>query len=132
MKDPTTSFNHTNQRPNTSSPKANLQINIYMDDVRVGPHNNGKMSGWNKWIIVRNIETVMHFLSLGVVNNLSLDHDMGCEQTGYDLVKWMAEYNHWPNGKINVHSANPIGRDNMIATINRYNSQGHTATSEQL
>ncbi len=40
--------------------------------------------------------------------------------TGYDLVKWMAENSVWPRAKPRVHSANPVGRANMEAIIERY------------
>lgn len=40
--------------------------------------------------------------------------------TGYDLVKWMAENDKWPVNKPKVHSANPVGRVNMQAVIDRY------------
>jgi hypothetical protein len=35
-------------------------------------------------------------------------------------VKWMAQHDMWPINKPTVHSANPAGRINMIATIERY------------
>lgn len=40
--------------------------------------------------------------------------------SGYDLVKWMARHDMWSTNKPTVHSANPAGRINMIATIERY------------
>lgn len=40
-------------------------------------------------------------------------------ETGYTLVCWMEEFGHWPVEKPNVHSANPVGRDKMLAAINR-------------
>ena len=75
------------------------------------------------WMTVRSIESVKYLLSQRIVNKLSLDHDMGDigdSGTGYDLVKWMAETNTWPDGQIWVHSANPVGAKNMVGTINRY------------
>jgi len=32
----------------------------------------------------------------------------------------MAETETWPEHKPTVHSANPVGRENMLATIERY------------
>lgn len=40
--------------------------------------------------------------------------------TGYDLVKWMAQHDMWPVNKPMVHSANPVGRVNMQAVIDRH------------
>jgi hypothetical protein len=51
---------------------------------------------------------------------LSLDHDLGGDDTCYSLVLWMAEHDIWPAGEIRIHSANPVGRENMAATILRY------------
>ncbi len=42
------------------------------------------------------------------------------QPTGYDFVKWMAETGKWPTTKPVVHSQNPVGRANMLGTINRY------------
>jgi hypothetical protein len=42
------------------------------------------------------------------------------QPTGYDFVKWMAETGRWPSTKPRVHSANPVGRASMEATIDRY------------
>ncbi len=105
-------------------------FNVYMDDIRHGPDVGswkGGMEEWHKWIIVRSVNSVKRLLELGLVNDLSLDHDMGSEITGYDLTKWMAETGYWPKGKIWVHTANVVGRENMVATINRYHPDGLTA-----
>lgn len=40
--------------------------------------------------------------------------------SGYDFVKWMAENNRWPKKPPYVHSMNPVGRENMQATIKSY------------
>ena len=40
--------------------------------------------------------------------------------TGYDLVKWMAQHDMWSTYKPMVHSANPVGRVNMQAVIDRH------------
>lgn len=101
-------------------------FNVYMDDVRPGPFYNGHggfapdVADWDEWITVRSINNVKEFLARGWVNKLSLDHDMGGEETGYDLVKWMVENNIWPKGQIWVHSANVVGAKNMAETIARY------------
>lgn len=40
--------------------------------------------------------------------------------TGYDLVVWCAENDIWSVNRPIVHSANPVGRVNMQAVIDRY------------
>jgi hypothetical protein len=32
----------------------------------------------------------------------------------------MAEHDIWPRDGIHVHSANPVGRDRILGTVNRY------------
>ncbi len=96
-------------------------MNVFMDDVRPGPTSYDADDFWQNWVVVRSVRNTKKLLEWGQVNDLSLDHDMGPgQETGYDLVKWMAENNIWPNGKISVHSANPVGAENMRATIDRY------------
>lgn len=101
-----------------------------MDDVRNAP------AGWK---LTRTVEDTKLLLMAGLVDHLSLDHDMGmcdscrekilnhggllwCEHvpTGMALVDWMVETGHWPKFKPVVHSANPIGKMRMQMTIERY------------
>lgn len=42
------------------------------------------------------------------------------EQTGYDVVLWMAENEIWPTEGIVIHSWNPVGAKNMAAVVDRY------------
>ena len=101
-------------------------MNIYLDDIRCGPSNDfyGPInSGWQEWVIVRSIENAKILLELGLVNDMSLDHDLSAEETGYDLCKWMGETGHWPKGDISVHSANPVGARSMAGYIDRYKPQ---------
>ena len=90
-----------------------------MDDIR---HDPQRYEDENEvWIIQRKAEDVIRLLKKGVVNDLSLDHDMGPgELTGYELLCWMEKNNIWPRGNVYVHSANPSGADKMRAVINRY------------
>ncbi|MHA2280038.1 MAG: cyclic-phosphate processing receiver domain-containing protein [Promethearchaeota archaeon] len=108
------------------------KFNVYLDDVREG-HNNGYMStviGWEDWVVVRHIEHVKTLLKARLVNEMSLDHDMGDNSStgepnpsGKDLVKWMIETNNWPDGFISVHSANPDGARDMRELVERHNRQ---------
>lgn len=90
---------------------------LFLDDVR-----NPKKEGWT---IVRNYEEFINHISLnGLPEELSFDHDLGEEQkTGYDCAKWLCDY-CWGNGlpipDYNVHSANPVGRDNIISILQSF------------
>ncbi len=91
---------------------------IFLDDIRIPP-NDG-----NEWMVVRDIEGAMRLLieawfcrSDDIV--LSLDHDLGDNiPTGYDLVKQLEEmvatqHEFKPKIEMRIHSANPVGRQNM-------------------
>ena len=112
-------------------------MNLYLDDCRPCPEG---------WVCARTLEKAKELLQSGDVEDCSLDHDLGCcahceaarcvnssypayytgycsckcHETGYDLVKWMAENKVWPKNKPTVHSDNPPGRLNMLSVIERY------------
>ena len=97
---------------------------LYLDDIRIP-----KTEGWD---IVRTYEDFVGWIEKnGLPEEVSFDHDLAEihydpktytesfkyeEKTGYDAAKWMCDY-CWTNGlpipKWNVHSANPVGRDNI-------------------
>lgn len=113
-------------------------INLYVDDVRRSPDG---------WILASTVSRAKEWLTAGVVEKLSLDHDMGAcsacvannthvgDQTtpettfvnwcrhvedGTSLVWWMIETGYWSVEKPTVHSMNPVGRERMEGMINRY------------
>lgn len=97
---------------------------LYLDDIRIP-----KTKGWD---IVRTHEDFVEWIEKnGLPEEVSFDHDLAeisydpstqiesfkyYEKTGYDSAKWLCDY-CWTNGlpipKWNVHSANPVGRDNI-------------------
>jgi hypothetical protein len=114
-------------------------IDLYMDDVRTCPYIG--------WVTVRTIEEAKEWLKTGMVDDMSLDHDMGacaacitrkldvgdmrtpettfvswCTHSadGTSLVRWMVETGHWSKKKPTVHSANPYGAMRMRDMIDRY------------
>lgn len=52
-------------------------------------------------------------------DEISLDHDLGGDDTTRPVVIWMIENDVWPE-KINVHSANPVGVEWLEGMIARY------------
>ena len=106
---------------------------LYLDDVRV-PKTEG-------WEIVRSYKEFVEWIEKnGLPNEISIDHDLSDnkptdnsnlvvdsdwtkEKTGYDAAKFVCEY-CWTNGlpipTWNVHSANPVGRDNIIQILKSY------------
>jgi hypothetical protein len=112
--------------------KEKIQLKkLYLDDVR-NPQSKG-------WYIVRTYEDFTSWITEnGLPDEISFDHDLAqidndpssgresfkyYEKTGYDAAKWLCEY-CWTNGlpipKWNVHSANPVGRDNITQLIENF------------
>jgi len=87
-------------------------LKIWLDDLRPAPQD---------WTWIKEVALIKPWLRSHEVLELSLDDDLGLDQpTGYDLVKWMVEWDLWPKNKPVVHSANPRGREDMEKTIERY------------
>lgn len=58
---------------------------------------------------------------------ISFDHDLGDDDTAMIFVKWLIDYDLDNNGKIipenfsyNVHSANPVGKENIEGLLQSY------------
>lgn len=104
---------------------------IFLDDIR-NPPDDGHL-----WKIARDVDSAMRFLfeawfvrSDDIV--LSLDHDLGEDTpTGYDLVNHIecaiaSQPYFRPKLEMRIHSANPVGRQNMergIQSIYRFLSK---------
>ena len=99
-------------------------MKIFLDDVRDAPDET--------WTLVRSFRGAEALIcphsnqhtEFGIkpgVSEISLDHDLGEDKTGYDIVLLIEklvneELNYLPP-KMIVHSANPVGRANMEAGI---------------
>ena len=100
-------------------------MRLWLDDVRPAPVG---------WVWVKTVDEAIACLQTGGVEEASFDHDLGrcavcadcvkcacrCHLTGTTLVDWMAAENIWPRTKPRVHSSNPVGRERMRQTIDRY------------
>jgi hypothetical protein len=113
---------------------------LYLDDIRT-PKSEG-------WDIVRSYEDFVNYIEQnGIPDEVSFDHDLSREhtkyyfdngghdnppdplgvefkeKTGYDAAKWLCDY-CWTNGiplpKWNIHSANPVGSDNIKFLLNNF------------
>lgn len=100
-------------------------MKLYLDDLRI-PQDNYD-------VIVRSYEEAIDFVNKNCIPSyISFDHDLGCDEkgevlkSGYDFAKWLVEMDmeniyKFPNDfKFNVHSANPIGRNNIQSILNNY------------
>jgi len=85
-------------------------MKIWLDDIRQAPHG---------FIHVKNLAELKALLTAQSepIEIMSFDHDLGEDTpSGYEIIKWLAEHHldRWPK-EIQVHSANPVGRDNILA-----------------
>jgi len=99
---------------------ANDFTKLYVDDERTAPE------GWDR---AYNVFEAIFKMSLLNYKEVSLDHDLASflgpykELTGLDIVHWLVQRKHDGNYVppiIKVHSANPVGHENMQQLINRY------------
>lgn len=113
---------------------------LYLDDIRTP-----KTEGWD---IARSYDEFVNYIETnGIPDVISFDHDLSkehtkyyfdngghenppnpmeakfVEKTGYDAAKWLCNY-CWENGlplpDCNVHSANPVGSDNIRFLLSNY------------
>lgn len=100
-------------------------MRMYLDDERVPKYEYD--------VIVRSFEEAVLFVEKnGIPNFISFDHDLGCDKdgnifkSGYDFAKWLVDMDienihTFPDDfKFNIHSANPVGRDNINSILESY------------
>lgn len=85
-------------------------MKIFLDDIRLCPRG---------FTLAINYDECIKLLSNNHVEVISLDHDLGEQYTGYDVVKFMVENEIYPS-IIYLHSSNPVGVKNMYELLDRY------------
>ena len=88
------------------------RIKVYLDDDRMAPKG---------WIRVNNVKAAIHLLDKGNVDIISLDHDLGTEETGYKVILWIENQvamRGFVPPEIKIHSANAGAYDKMVAGKN--------------
>ena len=93
-------------------------MNLWVDDLRVPP------DGWwwaKSSAAAIELLWVNHPDAIGErVEVMSLDHDLGGDDTTRAVVLWMCEHEWaWPKS-VKVHTANPVGREWLEGMISRY------------
>lgn len=90
-------------------------MKIWLDDVR---------DPGAGWLWVKDVPTLKRIVQKKnqSIEIISLDHDLGENiPTGYDFLNWfegkVAEGSIRTVPKLQIHSANPVGRKNMEAAI---------------
>lgn len=91
-------------------------MKIWVDDIRIPPDDTWK---WYKtsFDAIRCLQGCRHFRKS--IDLMSLDHDLGGDDTSRPIVMWMCENDFWPV-EVVVHSANPTGIDWLEGMIERY------------
>ena len=95
-------------------------MKIWVDDVREPPE------GW-RWFtrsedVIAWLTYDLSLVRMGFepdTRAMSLDHDLGGDDTTRPIVLWMCEHDFWPN-EVYVHSANPVGVEWLEGMIERY------------
>ena len=75
---------------------------LLIDDVR----------DLNCEMIARTPEAAKHALTCDSWECVCFDHNLGCDEFGYDIMKWMLEQSIFPP-RIQLVTSNPVGRENM-------------------
>ncbi len=88
-------------------------MRVWLDDCRLP----NPIHAWDKW--AKTAHEAIELLKTGKVEVISLDHDLGdatVTGTGYDVAKFIEEaafHNTLPQLHWSLHTANPVGRQNM-------------------
>lgn len=97
-------------------------MKIWVDDIRTPPDDT--------WVWCKTSADAIFALKIrsgaagyihmnGSIEIMSLDHDLGGDDTTRPIVLWMCENDFWPI-KVRVHSMNPVGRMWLLSMIDRY------------
>lgn len=92
---------------------------LFLDDEREPLHVYPGAKFWDIPAVGRtSAEAIAIVLERGMPSYMSLDHDLGGDDTSMEFLKWLANVYYTDDMKIPfyyVHSENPIGRENIKA-----------------
>lgn len=83
---------------------------LWIDDLRPAP------DGW-EW--AKSSQDALILLGEEEYQAVSLDHDLGGDDTTRPVVLWFCMADWWPQ-EVYVHTANPVGREWLVGMVNRY------------
>lgn len=99
---------------------------LFLDDVRKSKDIVGYPLTIDIVTALNFEDAILIVLARGLPHKIYFDHDLGEGPTGYDFAKWFG--NHIMDNNLTldddfdfvVHSANPVGRDNIIGYMNQF------------
>jgi hypothetical protein len=88
-------------------------MRLYLDDIRECPKG---------WILARTYAECIRLIDTEQVEEMSLDHDLGEEKTGYDILRYILDKvvdckEYEPPARIHLHTGNPVGRQRMLGLV---------------
>jgi hypothetical protein len=92
---------------------------IYVDDLRDPDFIHSHLDTRIARTYAEAIHLIEVFTNSGDDIILDLDHDLGETKTGYDIAKYIVS-NHLPLLGFHLHTANPVGRQNMEQLLTHY------------
>lgn len=101
--------------------RASQPLKLWVDDIRTPPDRTWT---WTKSSqdTIRTLTNQKIMFARGWIEKpevMSLDHDLGGDDTTRYVVLWMCNHDFWPN-EVRVHSANPVGVEWLEGMIKRY------------
>lgn len=85
---------------------------LWVDDLRPTPCDD--------WVPALTSAEAIDLLASRSWATMSLDHDLGGDDTTRRVVLWLCEHpDRWP-AVVRVHTANPVGREWLLGMIERY------------
>jgi hypothetical protein len=94
-----------------------MTIRVWVDDER---HSPVEWTGHDVYMATTSIQAINIIRALNEsgeeIEEISLDHDLGGDDTGMKVLDWIIEEGIWPN-VMTVHTANPPARSRMIQAI---------------
>ena len=87
-------------------------MNIIIDDYRVLGCDVIVRTPQAGKDVLYNMANLFDSTGKPLIECLYIDHDLGCKENGYDVIKWAIEHNCLPN-KIQIISMNPVGKQNI-------------------
>lgn len=88
-------------------------MKLWVDDLRRPPSP--------EWVWAESSADAIEALGMLDVVEMSLDHDLGGEDTTRRVVLWLCcNSDRWPP-VVHVHTSNPVGRTYLTGMIARYN-----------